>query len=66
MTRHQVPANYLTRLGDTEAAAAAVSEARDIAGTLRCKPLLDQAATITSATITVHESRPGGRLPARE
>jgi class 3 adenylate cyclase/predicted ATPase len=42
-------ADYLTRLGDTEAAEAATSEARDIAGRLRCQPLLDRAANLTLA-----------------
>jgi class 3 adenylate cyclase/tetratricopeptide (TPR) repeat protein len=40
-------AHYLTRLGDTEAAEAATAEARDIAGRLRCRPLLDRAADHT-------------------
>jgi class 3 adenylate cyclase/tetratricopeptide (TPR) repeat protein len=39
-------AGYLARLGNAEAAAAAVGEARDIAENLRCQPLRDQAATI--------------------
>jgi class 3 adenylate cyclase/tetratricopeptide (TPR) repeat protein len=39
-------ARFLTRLGDAEAAAAAIGEARDIADNLRCQPLRDQAATI--------------------
>jgi hypothetical protein len=46
---------YLTRLGDAEAAAAAVGEARDIAGTLCCQPLLDRAAIITPAAIPVQD-----------
>ena len=37
-------AEHLTRLGDAAAAAAAIGEARDIAGSLRCQPLLDRAA----------------------
>jgi class 3 adenylate cyclase/predicted ATPase len=48
-------ADYLTRLGDTQAAEAAASEARDIAGTLRCQPLLDRAATITPDAIAVQD-----------
>jgi tetratricopeptide (TPR) repeat protein len=48
-------AGYLTRLGDTRAAAAAIGEARDIAGNLRCQPLLDRAADITPATIPGRE-----------
>ncbi len=42
-------ASYLTRLGNIQAAAAAIGEARDIARDLRCQPLLDRAAHITSA-----------------
>ena len=42
-------AQYLTRLHDAEAAEAAIGEARDIARNLRCQPLLDRAANITSA-----------------
>ena len=43
-------AQYLHRLGDAEAAAAAISEARDIAQRLRCQPLLDRADTTQPAT----------------
>jgi hypothetical protein len=39
-------AEHLRRHGDTAASAAAISEARDIAGRLRCQPLLDRAETI--------------------
>jgi hypothetical protein len=42
---------YLTRRGDTRAAAAAIGETREIAGELRCQPLLDRTAALTSATI---------------
>ena len=42
-------AQYLMRRGDTNAAEAAISEARDIAGRLRCQPLLDRAANLTPA-----------------
>ena len=42
-------AQYLMRRGDTNAAEAAISEARDIAGHLRCQPLLDRAANLTPA-----------------
>jgi tetratricopeptide (TPR) repeat protein len=42
-------AEYLTRLGDTDAAEAAIAEARDIAGRLRCQPLLDRAANLVPA-----------------
>ena len=45
-------AGYLTRLGDAQAAAAAIGEARDIAGHLRCQPLLDRAADVTPARIS--------------
>jgi class 3 adenylate cyclase/tetratricopeptide (TPR) repeat protein len=40
---------YLTRLDDAEAAARAIGEARDIAGRLRCQPLLDRAADLAPA-----------------
>jgi class 3 adenylate cyclase/tetratricopeptide (TPR) repeat protein len=39
-------AQHLARLPDAEAA---IGEARNIAGSLRCQPLLDRAATITPA-----------------
>jgi hypothetical protein len=42
-------AEYLTRLGDADAAAEAVTEARDIAQRLRCRPLLDRADAIEPA-----------------
>jgi hypothetical protein len=46
---------YLTRLGDTQAAAAAIGEARDIADSLHCQPLLDQAANFTPAKSAVQD-----------
>jgi class 3 adenylate cyclase/tetratricopeptide (TPR) repeat protein len=52
-------AEYLLSVGDAEAAAAAVEEARDIAGRLRCQPLLDRAAALTppdSPTLTTQDS----------
>ncbi len=42
-------AGYLVRLGDADAAASAIEEARAIAGHLRCQPLLDRAADLTPA-----------------
>jgi hypothetical protein len=42
-------AEGLTPLGSTEAAEAACAEARGIVGRLRCQPLLDRAANLTSA-----------------
>jgi class 3 adenylate cyclase/predicted ATPase len=42
-------AQYLLRHGHADAAALAIAEARDIAGRLRCQPLLDRAAHIASA-----------------
>jgi class 3 adenylate cyclase/tetratricopeptide (TPR) repeat protein len=42
-------AEYLTRRGDAGAAAAAVGEAGEIAGRLRCQPLLDRAADLAPA-----------------
>jgi len=41
-------AGYLTRLGDTADAEAAISEACDITHRLRCQPLLDRAADLRS------------------
>jgi tetratricopeptide (TPR) repeat protein len=46
-------AAHLTRLDDTEAAAAAIEEARDIACRLRCQPLLERATHITPAELRV-------------
>jgi class 3 adenylate cyclase/predicted ATPase len=45
-------AQHLLRLGNTEAAAAAISEASDIARRLRCQPLDDRAAGMTPAVMT--------------
>jgi class 3 adenylate cyclase/predicted ATPase len=42
-------AQYLIRTGDADGAAAALSEARDIAARLRCQPLLDRADGIALA-----------------
>jgi hypothetical protein len=42
-------ARHLSLTGDADAAAAATSEASDIAGRLRCRPLLDRAAAMTPA-----------------
>jgi class 3 adenylate cyclase/tetratricopeptide (TPR) repeat protein len=42
-------AQYLADRGNADAAEAAVGEARDLARNLRCQPLLDRAANITSA-----------------
>ena len=41
-------AEHLIRLGDADAAALAVGEACDIARNLRCQPLLDRAADLTT------------------
>jgi tetratricopeptide (TPR) repeat protein len=46
-------AAYLTSLDDTEAAAAAIEEARDIGRLLRCQPLLDRATGVTLAELRV-------------
>jgi len=46
-------AAHLTRLDETEAAAAAIEEARDIARRLRCQPLLDRATHLTPAELRV-------------
>jgi hypothetical protein len=48
-------AEYLLASGDSEAAAAAIEEARDLAGRLRCQPLLDRAAAL-SPTLTSQNS----------
>jgi hypothetical protein len=48
-------AGYLTRLREVGGATAATSEARDIAGNLRCQPLLDRAANITPAKSSVQD-----------
>jgi len=42
-------AEYLTRHGDTAAAALATAEAQDIAHHLGCQPLLDRVADMTPA-----------------
>ena len=52
-------AQYLLRHGDAGAAELAIAEARDIAGRLRCQPLLDRAAALTpedSPTLTPRDS----------
>jgi len=41
-------AQHLSRLGDTEAAETAITEARGIATRLRCQPLLDRAGAISA------------------
>jgi len=48
-------AQYLTRTRDAEGAAAAIKEARAIAGRLRCQPLLDRAADIAPAKSVVQD-----------
>ncbi len=48
-------AQYLTRTRDAEGAAAAIKEARAIAGRLRCQPLLDRAADIAPAKSAVQD-----------
>ncbi len=45
-------AGYLARLGDAQAAAAAIGEAREVAGNLRCQPLPARAADIATARIS--------------
>ena len=42
-------AQYLLRQDEAEAAARAIAEARDVAGRLRCQPLLDRAAALDPA-----------------
>jgi hypothetical protein len=48
-------ADYLIRLSDTQAAAAAIGEARDIARNLRCQTLLDRVANIMPAKSAVRD-----------
>jgi class 3 adenylate cyclase/predicted ATPase len=43
-------AEYLTQLADTDAAALAIGEARDIGDRLRCQPLLDRADALDHLT----------------
>ena len=43
-------ADYLSRLGDDEAATAAIGEARGIGQRLACQPLLDRADTTQPVT----------------
>jgi class 3 adenylate cyclase len=57
-------ADYLQHAGDAEAAAAAITEAREIAGRLRCQPLLDRAVALVppnSVTATPPDSSPAAR-----
>ena len=42
-------AEHLANAGDPQAAAQAIAEASDIAGGLRCQPLLDRAASLTAS-----------------
>jgi class 3 adenylate cyclase/tetratricopeptide (TPR) repeat protein len=53
-------AQHLISLPDPDAAALAVDEARTIAGRLRCQPLLDRAADLTTAATSVPATE--GRL----
>jgi hypothetical protein len=46
-------AGYFTRLGDTQAAGTAISEARHTAGRLRCQPLPGRAADLTPAELRI-------------
>ncbi len=48
-------ADYLTRIGDAAAAAAAIEEAGGIARILRCQPLLDRAVGIMPAKYPVRD-----------
>ena len=47
-------AEYLLRRDDDEAAGAAISEACDIAGRLRCAPLLDRAELLRRSQTPAH------------
>jgi class 3 adenylate cyclase/tetratricopeptide (TPR) repeat protein len=57
-------AQYLMRTRDAEGAAAAIEEARAIAGHLRCQPLLDRAVSIAPAKPAVQDQV--AALPDRE
>ncbi|MGH3172955.1 MAG: hypothetical protein ACRDPF_03700 [Streptosporangiaceae bacterium] len=46
-------AGYLTGLGEAEAAGTAISEARAIAGRLRCQPVPDRAAGLMPAELRI-------------
>lgn len=48
-------AEYLLSAADAQAASAAIDEARDLAGRLRCQPLLDRADAL-SLTLTSQDS----------
>jgi len=50
-------AQYLMHTGDAEGGTAAVREARDTAGRLRCQPLLDRAADLTRAAPPLRTQR---------
>jgi hypothetical protein len=50
-------AQHLMHTGDVEGGTAAVQEARDIAGRLRCQPLLDRAAILAPAASAVPADR---------
>jgi hypothetical protein len=55
---------YLMAIGGAAAVASAVAEARDIAGRLRCQPLLDRAVALvppSSVTATPQDSPPVAR-----
>jgi class 3 adenylate cyclase len=56
-------AQHLTRLHDTDAAANAVGEARDIARRLRCQPLLDRAEDVTPAQPRIQDRDAGSTRP---
>jgi class 3 adenylate cyclase len=52
-------AEYLLASGDAQAAKAAIDEARDVGGRLRCEPLLDRAGALSpqdSPTLTPQDS----------
>ncbi len=64
-------AEYLSHRDDDEAAGAAIGEARDIAGRLRCPPRLDRAADLLPAPPRIRAPMvtapsPGQSAPARD
>jgi class 3 adenylate cyclase len=57
-------AHYLKQKSGAEAAEAAVEEARSIADGLRCQPLLERAADLTSAVPRMTQGLIGAKAPA--
>jgi tetratricopeptide (TPR) repeat protein len=58
-------ADYLSRLGDADAAGTAISEAVEIAQRLRCQPLLDRALDLSAAQPRIPPPDGDGTRPQR-